>query len=73
MAPKAGQVDNTPLHDLCHEVYAAAVHAYPRTLRIPFLNAEHAVVAKRALDVDREVNAGLVERTTEVEGEVLVV
>lgn len=50
-----------------------SVHADDRTLRIPFLNAEHAAVAKRALDVDREVNAGLVERVTELQGEVLVV
>jgi hypothetical protein len=31
-----------------------------RTLRIPFHTAQHAAHAKRALDVDREVNAGFV-------------
>ncbi|CAK9782478.1 Pcc1-domain-containing protein [Cutaneotrichosporon oleaginosum] len=43
------------------------------TLRIPFLTAEHAAMAKRALDVDREVNMDLVERVTSLEGEELVV
>lgn len=42
-------------------------------MRIPFFTAEHAEIGKRALDVDREVNAGLVERWTEVEGAELVV
>ncbi|GMK57904.1 hypothetical protein CspeluHIS016_0407380 [Cutaneotrichosporon spelunceum] len=43
------------------------------TLRIPFLNPEHAATAKRALDVDREVNMELVERQTWLEGNMLVV
>lgn len=43
------------------------------TLRIPFFNAEHALIAKRSLDVDREVNMELVERETTLEGAVLVV
>lgn len=58
----------------------ASAHATPpgpilttRTLRIPFFNPEHAAIAKRSLDVDREVNLGLVDRQTSLEGEVLVV
>ncbi|KAL1411498.1 hypothetical protein Q8F55_002459 [Vanrija albida] len=51
------------MSDLSHSV----------TLRIPFHTAQHAAHAKRALDVDREVNAGFVERTTKVEGDELVV
>ncbi|BEI86589.1 hypothetical protein CcaverHIS002_0608760 [Cutaneotrichosporon cavernicola] len=54
---------STPVEGLSHVV----------TLRIPFLNGEHAAIAKRALDVDREVNMELVERETAVEGSVLVV
>lgn len=42
-------------------------------LRIPFYNEEHARIAKRSLDVDREPNFELVERRTVVEGSVLVV
>lgn len=39
---------------------------------IPFANTEHAKLAKRALEVDREQNAEFVERTVEVEGEDLL-
>lgn len=42
-------------------------------LRIPFMNAQHAAIAKRSLDVDREPNLELVERRTAVDGDVLVV
>lgn len=44
-----------------------------RTLRVPFLSAEHASIAKRALEVDREQNADFVERTIETEGTELIV
>lgn len=44
-----------------------------RSLRVPFLSAEHASIAKRALEVDREQNADFVERTIETEGTDLIV
>ncbi|KAL7420041.1 hypothetical protein Q5752_005006 [Cryptotrichosporon argae] len=43
------------------------------TVRIPFRTAAHAVAAKRALEVDHEPNAGLVERAIEAEADELVV
>jgi hypothetical protein len=43
------------------------------TIKIPFANEAHATIAKRAILVDRELNAHLVERTMSVEGSVLVV
>ncbi|ODO07970.1 hypothetical protein L198_00449 [Cryptococcus wingfieldii CBS 7118] len=42
-------------------------------LRIPFRTPEHAVIARRALDVDKEQNAGMVHREMSVEGDILVV
>ncbi|KDQ14340.1 hypothetical protein BOTBODRAFT_110317 [Botryobasidium botryosum FD-172 SS1] len=42
------------------------------TIRIPFLTAEHATIAKRVIDVDRELQPHVVKRTLEVEGETLV-
>ncbi|WWD21526.1 hypothetical protein CI109_106012 [Kwoniella shandongensis] len=43
------------------------------TLRVPFHSPEHARVAQRALEVDREQNGTFVSREIEVEGDVLVV
>ncbi|AFR97550.1 hypothetical protein J008_05498 [Cryptococcus neoformans] len=43
------------------------------TLKIPFHTSEHAVIARRALDVDREQNGSLVRREMNVEGDILVV
>ena len=43
------------------------------TIKIPFANEAHATIAKRAILVDRELNAHLVERTMSVEGSVLIV
>ncbi|EJT45186.1 hypothetical protein A1Q1_06418 [Trichosporon asahii var. asahii CBS 2479] len=37
------------------------------------MNAQHAAIAKRSLDVDREPNLELVERRTTVDGDVLIV
>ncbi|KAJ9093772.1 hypothetical protein QFC19_008211 [Naganishia cerealis] len=42
------------------------------TLRIPFRTAEQANIARRVILVDRELNAHLVERTLDVEANVLV-
>lgn len=39
---------------------------------MPFAIPEHATMAKRALEVDREQNAEFVERTLEVEGDELI-
>jgi hypothetical protein len=44
-----------------------------RTISIPFAIAAHANIAKRAIQVDRELNAHLIERKMEVEGSVLKV
>jgi EKC/KEOPS complex subunit PCC1/LAGE3 len=70
----------TPAPQLSHVAYVLAMQstsasriADTSTLRIPFLTPEHAATAKRALDVDREVNMDLVERETALEREVLVV
>jgi len=41
-------------------------------MRVPFANQEHATIAKRALEVDREQNAEFVERTITVEGDELI-
>jgi len=43
------------------------------TIKIPFAKEEHAVIARRAIQVDRELNAHLVERKMEVEGSILIV
>ncbi|WVR04674.1 hypothetical protein IAU60_001685 [Kwoniella sp. DSM 27419] len=43
------------------------------TVRIPFHIPEHAEIARRALDVDREQNGTFVHREMEVEGYELVV
>jgi hypothetical protein len=45
----------------------------PRSLRIPFLTHEHAAIAKRSLEVDREQNSSFVRRTISVEADELVV
>ncbi len=60
-------------HSRDAEQLADRIRADTSTLRIPFLTPDHAATAKRALDVDREVNMDLVERETALEGEVLVV
>ncbi len=44
-----------------------------RQLRIPFPTAEHATIAKRALSVDRELNASHVSRSIELDGSVMIV
>lgn len=41
-------------------------------MRVPFITHDHAVLAKRALEVDREQNAEFVERSLVVEGDELV-
>ncbi|ORX33930.1 transcription factor Pcc1-domain-containing protein [Kockovaella imperatae] len=43
------------------------------SMRIPFLNHQHATIAKRALEVDKEQHPGLIHRTIEVENEAVVV
>lgn len=43
-----------------------------RSMRVPFVNEEHARLAKRALEVDREQNAEFVDRRLDVEGDELV-
>ncbi len=49
-------------------------HADPSSsLEIPFLNPQHAFIAKTALQVDREQNATFVTRNLSVEDNVLVV
>jgi hypothetical protein len=42
-------------------------------MRIPFLTHEHAAIAKRSLEVDREQNSAFVRRTISVEADELVV
>ncbi|GFZ47781.1 hypothetical protein JCM24511_05528 [Saitozyma sp. JCM 24511] len=42
-------------------------------MRIPFLTHEHAAIAKRSLEVDREQNSAFVRRTIAVEADELVV
>lgn len=37
-----------------------------RTLSIPFASREHAIIAKRVVSVDRELNQHLVERQMEI-------
>lgn len=44
-----------------------------RSMRIPFLTHEHAAIAKRSLEVDREQNSAFVRRTISVEADELVV
>jgi EKC/KEOPS complex subunit PCC1/LAGE3 len=41
-------------------------------VRVPFASAKHASIAKRVIDVDRELQPQVVRRTLEVEGDVLV-
>lgn len=43
-----------------------------RTIRVPFLSPEHADIAKRVIDVDKELQPKAVKRTLAVEGEILV-
>ncbi|RXK36303.1 hypothetical protein M231_06439 [Tremella mesenterica] len=43
------------------------------TLKIPFYTSQHAQIAKKVLQVDKEQNAQLVERQLEVEGNILIV
>jgi len=42
------------------------------TIRIPFLTAEHAIIAKRVIEVDKELQPHVVKRTIEVQNDVLV-
>ncbi len=42
-------------------------------MKVPFQSREYAIVAKRALEVDREQNRQFVDRSIGVEGENLVV
>lgn len=77
MAPPKKQhvQEELPPPELSHSVYVLTwlLKADHSELRIPFMNAQHAAIAKRSLDVDREPNLELVERRTAVEGDVLVV
>ncbi|KAF8339566.1 uncharacterized protein EI90DRAFT_2907177, partial [Cantharellus anzutake] len=41
-------------------------------IRVPFLTADHALIAKRAIEVDPERQPHLAKRTLTVEGNVLV-
>ena len=40
-------------------------------MRVPFISSDHAQIAKRAVEVDREQNSEFVERELIVEGDVL--
>lgn len=74
--PKKQQVqEELPPPELSHSVCVLHIReqADSSELRIPFMNAQHAAIAKRSLDVDREPNLELVERRTAVDGDVLVV
>jgi len=42
------------------------------TARVPFLSAEHASIAQRTIQVDKELQPHAVKRTLVVEGDVLV-
>ncbi|KAG8748094.1 hypothetical protein FRC10_008827 [Ceratobasidium sp. 414] len=41
-------------------------------VRVPFLSAEHAYIAQRTIQVDKELQPHAVKRTLTVEGDVLV-
>jgi len=43
------------------------------TFRIPFTSQEHAIIAKRVMDVDKELQADSVKRMLQVEDNELVV
>jgi len=43
------------------------------TMRVPFVSAEHASIAKQVIEVDPELQPKAVRRTVETEAEVLVV
>ncbi|KAG9014071.1 hypothetical protein FRB94_000269 [Tulasnella sp. JGI-2019a] len=49
----------------------AASQWHSLTIAIPFLSEEHATIAKRVIDVDRELQAHAVKRTLHVEGNIL--
>jgi EKC/KEOPS complex subunit PCC1/LAGE3 len=42
------------------------------TVRVPFLSAEHASIAQRTIQVDKELQPHAVKRTLIAEGDVLV-
>jgi len=42
------------------------------TVRVPFFSHEHALIAKKAIEVDKERQPKVVKRTLEVDGETLV-
>jgi len=43
------------------------------TVRIPFSSSDHATIAKRAIEVDRELQPQAVKRTIVVQGDDLIV
>ncbi|KAG8887603.1 hypothetical protein FRB98_009331 [Tulasnella sp. 332] len=43
----------------------------PATIAIPFLSDEHATIAQRVIDVDKELQAHAVKRTLTVDGNIL--
>lgn len=57
----------------CVTAHATQNVKHDSTLKIPFHTSEHALIARRALDVDREQNGSLVRREMNVEGDVLIV
>ena len=44
----------------------------PRSVRIPLASSEHAIIVKRVIDVDKELQSHVVKRTLDVEAETLV-
>ncbi|TEB27006.1 transcription factor Pcc1 [Coprinellus micaceus] len=44
-----------------------------RTIKVPFANPEHALIAKQVIEVDAELNPSAVKRTLSVDGENLIV
>lgn len=54
------------------QVFSGGELKVTSTIRVPFLTPEHATIARRALDVDREQNASFVEREITVEGAELI-
>ena len=50
----------------------ASSHAYSATIRLQFLNPEHALLAKRVLEVDDELQPDRAARSLSVSGSELV-
>ncbi|KAJ3479721.1 hypothetical protein NLI96_g8868 [Meripilus lineatus] len=45
---------------------------YFKTVRVPFASSKHAIIAKQVIEVDIELQPQAVQRTIEVEGDILV-